>query len=304
MLENIKGQKNLALKLVNDVINNGRTLNEVLKELTSKFKKNDNLNGLEVFSNVLELLREVGVSTDVEPMIKKGRYKQHKLETIDLLNVIISGDNYIKDFQRLTRRGHRFLSDEDVSDLFMIAIDNDEIELIKIFIKNKLNKDILIGKNESTPVMYAMKNRNFEIAKFLIENGADLSVVNKEKGNLLHHTTMLKDGVTLVENLLNNKIDINSMDAVGNNTLSFAIRMRNYKVASLLLEKGIDLKPAIKSKNHNGIEALGENISVSETNEERDFWIKLLNILQNKIKSNSESKDVIAPEKKTDPKMK
>lgn len=73
---------------------------------------------------------------------------------------------------------------------------------------------------------------HYEIVKFLIENGADISKSNEYGGNcLINSVTNYK----LCKLLLEHGADVNAYDLQNKTPLHYAIHEHNYEVASKLL---------------------------------------------------------------------
>jgi len=65
------------------------------------------------------------------------------------------------------------------SEVINNLISKERLDLLKILIENNFNIN-LKDENDDTPLVYAFKNRQPEIVKYLIENGADVSNKNKQ----------------------------------------------------------------------------------------------------------------------------
>ncbi|KAK2866268.1 hypothetical protein Q7C36_002324 [Tachysurus vachellii] len=145
-------------------------------------------------------------------------------------------------------------------------------KLLKADAKNLNIQDELFG---DTPLIAACKGGNVNIAKYLLEHEADVSVRNKKRRTCLHYAakktfsfldylmivilmpvlligylilkTKQMEHVRLLEMMINSKADINAVDYKGNTALHYTCQCKSHKLVPLLLEAKADT--LIQNKN-------------------------------------------------------
>ncbi|MBK8800856.1 MAG: ankyrin repeat domain-containing protein [Fibrobacteres bacterium] len=107
------------------------------------------------------------------------------------------------------------------------------------------------AKEEGCPLlMVAIAHRQFEIAKFLLEHGADSNQVNPDGQNALHLAAMFQD-LELATRLLEGGCDLHRRDKWGNNPMWVAVfhcKGRYYEMVELFLKHF----PDVRTKNRAG----------------------------------------------------
>ena len=182
----------------------------------------------------------------------------------------------------------------------------DCVDIIDIII-NKFTKFEFIcyinQKNKAgfTALHYACYNGNIKLIKLLVNNGADINIVNNNGLNLLHLATQGNQTTPLYYFIHKYKMNINSIDNLGNSCLHWACFYHNDKALNFLL---LCNKININIKNKNGFTplhfcVLGKNIKaikklitaggdISIKNNENKTCINLAN-----KKNNKEIKDAL-----------
>jgi ankyrin repeat protein len=96
---------------------------------------------------------------------------------------------------------------------------------------------MLVGYSES-PLEVALRKTNFDIAKILLENGANINYFNKEMGeNDSILTWSVKYGnPDIVRFLLENGVDVNYKNANGKKAVELAKENGNAEILELLNE--------------------------------------------------------------------
>lgn len=89
-----------------------------------------------------------------------------------------------------------------------------------------------------SPLILACYRGNTEVAKFLINNGADLNY-NNSMGTALM-AAVVKSNDEIVNLLLGKNVDVNQKDSNGTNALIYAVQFKNTLLVKLLLEKKAD----------------------------------------------------------------
>ena len=115
--------------------------------------------------------------------------------------------------------------------------------------KNNIKKGIdvnSLGEYASTPLHYACREGNFEMVKFLIENGANVNIEN-------HYSTIYpifdvitslnnqKTHLQIIQLLIDNGANIKKVDSFGNTLLYHAIEQENIILIELLIQLGCDI---------------------------------------------------------------
>ncbi|MDA3885346.1 MAG: ankyrin repeat domain-containing protein [Candidatus Delongbacteria bacterium] len=119
------------------------------------------------------------------------------------------------------------------------AIDQDDLLKVKILLKTDKN---LLEKNIDeylTPLNYSASNSKTEIAKFLIDNGANINATDKE-GSIPIHNSAAKGNYELTKYLIEKGTDINYKDLNGVTPLYFAFVSGNFQLIKYMIDKGAD----------------------------------------------------------------
>lgn len=91
-----------------------------------------------------------------------------------------------------------------------------------------------------TALFYAVNNNNYELAKFLVEKGADVNK-NEPRGTILMNAAG-SGNEQLFDLVLNAGATLNNQDAkFGMNELSYAVIGANKKIVEKLIEKGVKI---------------------------------------------------------------
>jgi hypothetical protein len=89
-----------------------------------------------------------------------------------------------------------------------------------------------------SPLILACYRGNNEVAKFLINNGAEINY-NNAMGTALM-AAVVKGNVEIATLLILNKADVNSVDANKTTALIYAVQFKNTPITKLLLEHQAD----------------------------------------------------------------
>ena len=156
--------------------------------------------------------------------------------------------------------------------LLVKAVRENDVEGVRKALKNGANPDILVGKYEIPPLIYATYSEMSEIAKALIDAGADVNLVTRddelsalwlasgmEDGSLaealihagadIHHVPREREPILhravmktqLVRALIDAGADVNARGPEGYTPLMMAVFHGEEDVVRLLLEKGADI---------------------------------------------------------------
>lgn len=119
--------------------------------------------------------------------------------------------------------------DIDKADFWtVIKFGNIESFLEKLNIENKSIEDVVnsLDKNGISLLQKSLISRKFEIAKFLIENNANVNIVSNEGCNELHYIAANINcigAVDLAEKLVELNVDLNLKDKKNGNSAIFSL---------------------------------------------------------------------------------
>ena len=147
-------------------------------------------------------------------------------------------------------------ADETV-DKYVTAAAKGEYSKVVSFVKKGVAID---GKNQArwTALAYACKYNHEDIAKYLVENGANVNeTVNT--GSTPLAVALLAGNFAIADLLIQKKADINKADMMGMSPLMWAVKDGNIKIVQYLVEHGAK----VNAVNSNG-RAVIEMAVVSE----------------------------------------
>ena len=130
-------------------------------------------------------------------------------------------------------------TDNDGNDILMYAvITNSPIEMIEDIIA--AGGDVNTQNSlEQTPLAVALAQKNTELVKLLIKSGANVKMSDGQ--DILHYAYDKKVPLDTLKELIDSGIDINTVDAEGNNLLLKALKNNDEKTALFALENGADI---------------------------------------------------------------
>lgn len=207
-------------------------------------------------------------------------------------NVIISNLIYSKIKQKTK---HPVEKESSLSSLHVACINND-VSTVKNLLKDHIRDNSCLSINlptwlGHTPLHLAVQKQNRDIARLLVDNGADITARDLQGKTALHiafskyfmvdsiwsaystvnenlvdgtglshfHIACTRDNVSIIENFLQNGVDVNSRVGsksvrwAGYTALHFACSYLQLEVVDLLLEYGAD----VRSVNELGFTPLG-----------------------------------------------
>jgi len=124
-------------------------------------------------------------------------------------------------------------------------------ELIKKGSLDSIEKKIKKGANVNeykyyrTPLTCAINERNIEIVKLLLENGADANKKDKD-GDIPITCAINKRDIEIVKLLLENGADANKEVKKGNTPLIYAVRKGDIEILKYLIKNGADVNATNK----------------------------------------------------------
>ena len=123
--------------------------------------------------------------------------------------------------------------------LLIYAAETDNSKLVEFMVA--LGTNVNTGDRRHSPLWFACRNGNVEMAELLLRNGADL----KSAGTVLYIAS-LRGRIEMVRFLLDRGLDVNSKDSYGYTALMGACQEKKSDVVRLLLEKGADVNAATR----------------------------------------------------------
>ncbi|MCX7955298.1 MAG: ankyrin repeat domain-containing protein [Bacteroidales bacterium] len=115
------------------------------------------------------------------------------------------------------------------------ALQSGKIMIIKSLVLNGANVNVYA--HGYTPLLLAILYNNYEACKFLIEKGANVNFILKDRISLLHYAVKNSD-YNIVNLLLLHKSDVNYQDKEGNSPLFWAIKYLRNDLLDLLYKAG------------------------------------------------------------------
>lgn len=123
--------------------------------------------------------------------------------------------------------------------LISIAVMVGNLDLVQLLINHKANVEPAQKINGKSPLLLALQFNNAQIAKLLIENGANINAIYEGKSvlmNVLDRTMSI-----LVPLLLERGVQLNTGINHSNNPLAYAINAGNFNLMKDLIAKGADV---------------------------------------------------------------
>lgn len=129
-----------------------------------------------------------------------------------------------------------------------LAIKFNQIDVVEAMLDTQKLFLQTIGSIGYNPLIDSCEKDSTEIAKMLIEKGADLNVYDKDQlwTPLMHAITNSNE--TTIEKLINHKCNVNTVDIEGNSPLHLAALTSDEYITRIILKMQPDRK--IKNKNN------------------------------------------------------
>ena len=125
---------------------------------------------------------------------------------------------------------------------FHKAIEDGDLEKVKLWIKFGADiKSVIIESQDMTPFFFAAARGYKEIAKLLLQNGANVNARVKLHQFTVLHAACMKGHIEIVKLLLQNGADINAKDNDKWTPLHWVAKNGNLEIAKLILQYGADL---------------------------------------------------------------
>ncbi|ORX57786.1 ankyrin [Piromyces finnis] len=126
--------------------------------------------------------------------------------------------------------------------MYILSTKKASTKLVKLLVKHGAKINDFDYKSNNSPLIYACIGNNRYVLKFLLESGADTSIVTKDGNQLIFHATM-NECIFLTQYLIENKLvnDLNCVDANFETPLMHAVRKKNIILIKYLLDNGADI---------------------------------------------------------------
>ena len=149
------------------------------------------------------------------------------------------------------------------NEIFLKYIRSNEIEKVYPLISTKEVDINFVDKFGSTALSIAVADGNEKLVKILLDYGASVGTEYKNEASILHIACNYNN-IVIVRLLIESRVNINELDKYGNNALWTAtFNARGYyEVVELLLRNGAD----INSVNNAGRSPLDFAKQINDTN--------------------------------------
>jgi len=127
----------------------------------------------------------------------------------------------------------------------MFACCNDDLNIVIDLCKKGANKDLIENEHQNTALMLALSNKRVHIAKYLINNGANIHKLNIFNENALLWAVLLRNA-ELVELLCSLGADFTIFNNIGINSMFLAIQLKQLEIVKILIKYKFPLE--IKEK--------------------------------------------------------
>lgn len=157
----------------------------------------------------------------------------------------------------------------------------ENFQIAKALIENGADLNVLANVDDVgkwTPLILAARNGNERIAEALIEKGADLNVADKHGWTALHYASR-DNRVRIVKALIEKGADLNVKTKDGWTPLHLAVYNKHKEISNLLVEHGAD----IKIKNEDGRKAFDYYYGKLDNN--KDAQISIVSNFNGKVQN-------------------
>ncbi|KAF5306570.1 hypothetical protein FQR65_LT07297 [Abscondita terminalis] len=206
------------------------------------------------------LLKHVDPGTDIRDFcIGKNNYEQHFnkyiWDTVEELvqNTCVDDLSFVSafggadDLLRLLNQGVSVnkIDADGNRPLHYASIHNNLQNVMLLLSKNTTFRKTIATVNlqnadGETPLHLALEHKSFEVSRFLIDQGADLTLTNNSDTTVF--TTACKFGtIDLIKKMQPMFSDINKQNKNGETALHLSLKHRNLKVAQFLIDEGADV---------------------------------------------------------------
>jgi ankyrin repeat protein len=141
-----------------------------------------------------------------------------------------------------------------ISEKYFTACYNGDLDTVKVILKTyKLNIG-MISPEGWTGLIIACFNENFKIAKFLIENNADVNATNLNGTSVFMYAKtpvqQNQENIKILVLLLNGGADINHLDSYNKSVLDYVIDNGAFELGKWMISKGAKHGVLINQQNN------------------------------------------------------
>ena len=126
---------------------------------------------------------------------------------------------------------------------FAIAIESGDLEAIKALIEGGAKADTVIdyGEHKITPLMKATWDGELEIARYLLDSGADVNALDDQKETALF-SAVKRERVEIAQLLIDRGAKVNVRDSREFTPLITAAAAGNFEIVKIIVKAGGNLK--------------------------------------------------------------
>ena len=136
---------------------------------------------------------------------------------------------------------------EDKSTL-MLAVKSKNLELVKLLVEKGAKVNALSNYSKETALFEAAEENNYEIVKYLLEHGANPNIKNKYGEIVLHNLS--DEDISIYKILVEHGADINIKDDYGYTSLAMAAALSRIDAVKLFLDYNPDFSVCSKDGNN------------------------------------------------------
>lgn len=110
-------------------------------------------------------------------------------------------------------------------------------DIYKLLLENRAN----CNDNDAvgdTPFRYVLRENSLNTVKLMLEYGADITVINRNRETALHFAVQNKQHMNVLEFMLDRRLDIEASDIRDYSALHYAAQFANIEGCKLLLNRG------------------------------------------------------------------
>jgi len=148
--------------------------------------------------------------------------------------LVASENNNLEMIQFLVQKGAEFNSTKNKTPLKWAVI-NSNFEMVKFLLDQKQDPNIKTSIKKETVIWKAILLKDFRITKLLIERGAQLTFQN-HYGSTILMNVIPRISLNRIKFLLDQKVDPNIVNKIGQSALSIAAGFNDFKLMRLLLK--------------------------------------------------------------------
>ena len=123
-------------------------------------------------------------------------------------------------------------------------------EIVQKLIDKGANIEIKDKKYGSTPLLFACQNGHIDVAKILLQYGANIRAASYNGATALHYATQ-SGNINVIEMVLKEGLNVNATNYQGMTSLHMAVKKRLIDIVELLIENGANIFAKTKAKNSN-----------------------------------------------------